>query len=63
MDGRPAKRLYVSQTLMYDNYQTLYDDSAHWALPIYTIFNDPDCNSRPLQCQTVLTENCIFLSD
>ena len=45
----------------YDKCQTLHDGSTHKALPIHTTFSDLDCISRSQQCQTVLTENFMFL--
>ena len=47
----------------YDKCQTFHDGSTHWTLPIYTTFSDLDCIWRSEQCQTVLTENVMFLSD
>ena len=46
----------------YDKCQTVHDGSTHWTLPIHTTFSDFDCISRSQQCQTVLTENFMFLS-
>ena len=37
--------------------------SIHRALPIHTTFSDLDCISRSQQCQKVLIENVIFLSN
>ena len=47
----------------YDKCQTLHDDSIYWGLPIHTTFSGLDCIWRPQQCQTILTENFMFLSD
>ena len=47
----------------YDKCQTLHDGSTYWASLIHTTFSDSDCISRLQQCQTVLIENSMFLSD
>ena len=39
----------------------LYHGTAPWPLPIYTTFSDLDYISRSHHCQTVLTENLMFL--
>ena len=44
-----------------DKCQTLHDGTAYWALAVHTIFSDLDHISRR-QCQTVLTEDVMFLS-
>ena len=37
--------------------------TTHWGLPVDYTFSDLDIISRSQQCQTVLTENCMFLSN
>ena len=68
---RPAGRLFIyaknfNIAISLDTinmiYQTLHGDSAYRALPIHTTFIDFDCILRSQQCQTVLTENVMFLS-
>ena len=62
--------LYVAKTLTlqfffghYEHeFQTFHGGSTHWALPIHTIFSDLGRISRLQQCQTVSTENFMFLS-
>ena len=41
---------------------TFHGGTTHWALPVYIAFGDLECISRSQQCQTVLTENFMFLS-
>ena len=65
-DGWTANYLYVvmtstlrfSEHCKYSNCQTLHDGNIDLALPIRTT-----CISRSQQCQTVLTENFMFLFD
>ena len=42
--------------------QTLRDGTAHWTLRVHYTFNDLDIISSSQQCQTVLTENLMWLS-
>ena len=43
--------------------QTVHASSTYWALQVHNTFSDLDCISRSQQCQTVLTENFMFLTD
>ena len=47
----------------FDHCQTLHEDTSHRALPVHTTYSDLDHVSWSQQCQTVLTENFIILSD
>ena len=41
----------------------MHDGTTHWSVPDPTSFSDLDCISRLQQCQTVVTENVMFLCD
>ena len=58
--GRNVNIAIFSDT-EYNQRQFLHDGSTHQALPIHTIFSDLDCITRLQQCQTVSTENFMFL--
>ena len=47
----------------YDKCQTLHDGTTCSALLVHTTFSDLDHISKSQQCETVLTENFVFLSD
>ena len=47
----------------HDKCQILHDGSTHCALPVRTTSRDLVGLSRSQQCQTVLTEKLMFLSD
>ena len=38
--GKNFNIVIFSDTMKYDKCPTLHNDSAHWALPIHTTFND-----------------------
>ena len=43
--------------------QTLHDGNTQSALPFHITFNDLDHSLEPKQCETVLAENFMFVSD
>ena len=51
------------KTLQCDKREILHAGTPHWALSVHTTFSDLDHVSLSQQCQTVLTETCMCLSD
>ena len=57
---RNFKSGIFSRHLKCNKCQTLYDGTTCLVVPVHYTFSDLDSISKSQQCQTVVTENCMF---